>query len=133
MINKMMKMIGAVLVMVLIGASAISVSAGETARTKRDVKKPRVAVKPPKTVKVTVNRAGFNPSAINVEKGYPLTLVFYRATREGCGTEVMFPALNIRRNLPLKRNVTVKFTPKETGEISFSCGMNMMKGKIVAN
>ena len=131
--NKMMKMIGAVLMMVAIGASGMSVSAGETAKTKRAVKKTRVAVKHPKTVKVTVNRQGFSPSTINVEKGSPLTLVFYRATREGCGTEVMFPSLNIRRNLPLKRNVTVKFTPKETGEISFSCGMNMMKGKIVAN
>ena len=121
------------LVMVIIGASGMSVPAGETGKTKRTVKKTRVAVKHPKTVKVTVNREGFNPSMIKVEKGYPLTLVFYRATREGCGTEVMFPALNIRRNLPLKRNVTVKFTPKETDEIAFSCGMNMMKGKIIAN
>ncbi len=86
----------------------------------------------PKTVKVRVTKDGFSPSTINVEKGHELTLVFYRADNEGCGKEVVFPSLNIRKKLPLKKNVTVKITPSKAGEINFSCGMNMMKGTIIA-
>ncbi|MEO8647732.1 MAG: hypothetical protein ABI539_01060 [Acidobacteriota bacterium] len=34
----------------------------------------------PKTVRITVNKNGFSPSSINVEEGYPLTLIFKRTT-----------------------------------------------------
>lgn len=129
--NKIMKSLVVSLLALIIAASSSNAFANPTGEKR--IKKANVSKKHPKTVKVTVNKNGFSPSTINVEKGYPLTLVFYRATREGCGTEVVFPALNIRKKLPLKKNITVKFTPKESDEINFSCGMNMMKGKIIAN
>jgi plastocyanin domain-containing protein len=81
--------------------------------------------------KNAVKKNGFTPSTIEVEKGYPLTLIFRRATKEGCGNKVVFPSLNISRNLPVGKNVTVKFTPDKTGDISFTCGMGMMRGSIV--
>jgi plastocyanin domain-containing protein len=130
--NKRVTILTFALVLLLIGSGVSEGFAGH--QSKKGLKKARItAFSHPKTVKVTVNGEGFNPSTIKVEKGHPLSLVFYRVERDGCGAEVVFPALNIRRTLPLKRNVTVKFTPKESGEIAFSCGMNMMKGKIVAN
>lgn len=41
--------------------------------------------------------------------------------------------LNIRKTLPLKKDVNVVITPQESGEVAFACGMVMMKGLIVAH
>ena len=87
----------------------------------------------PKTVRITVNKKGFSPSSISAEQGSPLTLIFKRPKNEGCGNKVVFPSLNITRDLPVGKNITIKFTPSETGNISFTCGMGMYKGSIVVN
>ena len=126
-----MKSFAVGLAALIIGAGGINALANPIGEKK--LVKANISKKHPKTVKIAVNKNGFSPSTISVEKGHALTLVFFRATKEGCGTEVVFPALNIRKNLPLKKNVTVQIMPKEAGEIIFSCGMNMMKGKIIAN
>lgn len=87
----------------------------------------------PKTVRITVSKNGFSPSSITTEQGSPLTLIFKRPKNEGCGNKVIFPTLNITKDLPVGKNVTIKFTPTETGNISFTCGMGMLKGNIVVN
>lgn len=86
----------------------------------------------PKTVRVRVTKKGFSPSSINTEAGSPLTLIFTRRTNEGCGNKVVFPSLGIMKNLPVGKAVTVKITPRQEGTISFTCGMGMYKGSIVA-
>ncbi len=126
--NKMMKMLAIGLMSLIIGAKGTAAFASPTIK-----KAGVVAAKHPKTVKITVTKDGFTPSSIRAEKGYPLTLVFYRADNKGCGKEVVFESLNIRKKLPLKKNVTIVVTPQETGEIAFACGMGMMKGSIVAH
>lgn len=87
----------------------------------------------PKTVRITVNKKGFSPSSISTEQGSPLTLIFRRPKNEGCGNKIVFPSLNITKDLPVGKNVTIKFTPSETGNISFTCGMGMYKGSIVVS
>ncbi len=134
----MMKMLAAGLMSLIIGAGGTAVFANSTNNKagKKAGKKASVAAAKkmhPKTVKVTVTKDGFSPSSIRAEKGYPLTLVFYRADNKGCGKEVVSESLNIRKKLPLKKNVTVVITPTDTGEIAFACGMGMMKGSIVAH
>lgn len=85
----------------------------------------------PKTVRISVSEKGFSPSSISAEEGFPLTLIFTRRSRQGCGNKVVFPSLGIEKNLPLGKPVTVRVTPR-AGKISFSCGMGMYKGSIVA-
>lgn len=46
-------------------------------------------------------------------------------------TEVVFAALNLRRDLPLHQPVTIAFTPDTRGESTFACGMNMLRGALV--
>lgn len=87
----------------------------------------------PKTVRITVSKKGFSPASVSAEQGSPLTLIFRRPKNEGCGNKVVFPSLNITRDLPVGKNVTIKFTPSETGSISFTCGMGMYKGSIVVS
>jgi plastocyanin domain-containing protein len=61
----------------------------------------------------------------------PTRITFVRTTEKTCGTEVVFPSLNIKRALPLNHPVQIEFTPSTTGEIAFACGMNMLKGVVV--
>ncbi len=91
----------------------------------------KVAAKHPKTVRISVSKDGFSPSSISVEEGFPVTLIFTRKDKQGCGNKVVFPSLNIKKNLPVGKPVTVKITPDKSGDIAFTCGMGMMKGNIV--
>ncbi len=84
-----------------------------------------------RTVKIRVDKNGFSPASIEVEAGHKLNLVFTRTGDDNCGNVVVFPKLKIRRNLPVGKDVIVSLTPKEAGNISFTCGMGMYKGSLV--
>jgi plastocyanin domain-containing protein len=89
--------------------------------------------KPRKDQRVTINLTGrgYEPSSFRLEKGVRARLIFIRKTEYECGREVVFPAYNIRRELPLNTPVTIRFTPRKTGTFSFTCGMNMLHGKLI--
>lgn len=81
-------------------------------------------------VRVSVS-GGFSPQSVEVRKGEPVRLVFLRDEKPTCATEVVFPSLGIRRELPVGKPVAIDITPEKTGDIAFSCGMNMFRGKLV--
>ncbi|MBI2892489.1 MAG: cupredoxin domain-containing protein [Deltaproteobacteria bacterium] len=81
---------------------------------------------------VTVDSDGYHPATIHAPAGKALKIVFTRTTDRSCGTEVVFPSLDIRRDLPLNRPVEVTVTPT-AGTVSFTCGMSMYRGSIVAH
>lgn len=83
------------------------------------------------TARIVVNEQGFDPPKVGVRAGTAARLTFVRTTDKTCGTEVVFPSLNIKRALPLNEPVQIEFTPSRTGEIAFACGMNMFKGMVV--
>ena len=91
------------------------------------------ATTPPgdQTPKIVVNAQGFEPSRVTLRAGTAARLTFVRTTDSTCGTEVVFPSLKIKRPLPLNEPVQVEFTPARTGDIAFTCGMNMLKGSVV--
>src|SRR6266508_3486072 len=80
------------------------------------------------TVEVTSN--GFEPSSLKLKAGVPAKVTFVRKTDETCAKEVVIKEYKIDRKLPLNEAVTVEFTPN-TGEFTFACGMNMIKGKLI--
>ncbi len=86
---------------------------------------------PSDAVKVTVSKKGYEPSEIKVEQGKPVKLAFTRADAENCGGEIVFSNLNIKKKLPVGETVLVEFTPTEASDISFTCGMGMMNGKVI--
>ena len=88
---------------------------------------------PADAIKITISSKGYEPSSFNVKKDQPVTLAFNRLDANNCGGEVVFPKLNIRKVLPVGETVLVEFTPTEAGELAFSCGMGMLKGKVVVN
>jgi len=83
------------------------------------------------TAKVTVTNAGYEPAALSLKADVPAKLTFVRTGESRCGEEVVFPEYSIKKTLPLNEPVEVTFTPKKTGKVDFTCGMNMMKGSLV--
>ncbi|MDO8678615.1 MAG: efflux RND transporter periplasmic adaptor subunit [Acidobacteriota bacterium] len=80
---------------------------------------------------VTVTDASFDPQRITLKSGVPARVTFTRTSDKTCATSVVFPSLNIRRDLPLNQPVAIEFTPDKSGEIAFACGMNMLRGSVV--
>ncbi len=126
--SKMTKMLATGFVSMIIVASGITAFANPTNKNAGN-KLSVIAAKHPKTVRVAVTKDGFNPSQIRVEKDYELTMIFTRAAGKSCGSKVTFPSLNMSHKLPVGREVTVKITPDNFGEIAFTCGK--MKGNIL--
>lgn len=81
-------------------------------------------------VKVTV-KGGYSPGVIVVKKGAPVRLDFYRDETASCSEQVVFGDFGIARHLPAHRTTSVEFTPDKEGEFAFTCGMNMMRGRLV--
>lgn len=74
---------------------------------------------------------GYHPDRITVREGERVALRFVRHECSGCTREVVFPALNIRRELPPHRPVVIELPALRAGEYAFQCGMNMVRGTIV--
>jgi multidrug efflux pump subunit AcrA (membrane-fusion protein) len=83
------------------------------------------------SAKFVVNEQGFEPVKVALRAGTLARLTFLRTTDKTCGTEVVFPSLDIKRALPLNEPVVIEFTPQRSGDIAFACGMNMLHGTIV--
>ena len=88
-------------------------------------------VTPGGRVAITVDGDGYHPATIRATAGQPVTMVFTRTTDETCGQQLVFPAQNIHRDLPLRSPVEVTMTPT-SGTIAFTCGMAMYHGALVA-
>jgi plastocyanin domain-containing protein len=84
-----------------------------------------------KTVRINISQQGYAPASVSVRKGQTVRLVFYRSDENNCGDELIFPALNIKRQIPVRKSVGVTITPRKTGDIDFTCGMGMYRGKIL--
>ena len=85
------------------------------------------------SVRIVLDRRGYEPSEFRLRKGIPARVTFLRKTNDECGEVVVIPAYGIRRNLPLNQPVTVQFTPTRTGTFDFACGMDMLHGQIIVN
>ncbi|MES2462688.1 MAG: cupredoxin domain-containing protein [Armatimonadota bacterium] len=78
---------------------------------------------------VTIDH-GYQPSQVVVKAGRPVELTLHRKEASGCGDVVQFPGLGIKKTLKPGETAVVKFTPKKSGSIAFTCGMSMYKGEI---
>jgi plastocyanin domain-containing protein len=81
-------------------------------------------------VKITV-KGGYTPNVVVVKQGRPVRLDFYRDETSSCSEQVVFGDFGIARDLPAFRSTPVEFTPQKPGEFTWTCGMNMLRGKLV--
>ena len=82
------------------------------------------------TVTVVV-QGGYKPDLIVARKGVPLRLVFDRRETSPCSDEIVLPEFGVRRALPAHAKTELTITPEREGEFEFTCGMNMLHGKIL--
>ena len=94
--------------------------AGVQAERRGDVQVARVVI-----------RGAYDPDRIVVEAGRPVRLDFYRDETNACSEVLVLDAFGIHRELPAFETTSVQFTPREPGEFEFTCGMNMMRGRVV--
>lgn len=81
-------------------------------------------------IKVTV-KGGYAPDVIVVKKGMPVRLDFYRDETASCSEQIVFGDFGIARDLPAFKTTSIEFTPAKSGEFTFTCGMNMLRGKLI--
>ncbi len=85
------------------------------------------------TARILITETGYSRNTVKLRRGIPARLTFLRQTDATCATEIVIPAYGINQNLPLGRAVVVTFTPKRSGEFTFTCGMKMMRGKLIVS
>jgi plastocyanin domain-containing protein len=81
-------------------------------------------------IEITV-KGGYSPDVIVVEIGKPVRLKFYRDETSSCSEQVILSDLGIARDLAPFKTTPVQFIPDRKGEFPFTCGMNMLHGKLI--
>ncbi len=76
-------------------------------------------------------KGGYEPDVIVVEKGRPVRLDFYRDETASCSDTVVFGDFGVAKPLPASKTTAVEFTPQKAGEFTFTCGMNMLRGRLI--
>lgn len=86
---------------------------------------------PAGAVAVTADDKGFTPSSVSFKKGDKASLVFTRTSDDTCATEVVFPELGIKKELPKGTPVTIDIPTEKDRRLTFQCGMGMYKSAVV--
>jgi plastocyanin len=138
------KLFAGISALTLIGAAACA-RAADNPGPKADSKKadskaaakeapkdaPKEAAKGGQTIQMKVTDKGFEPAAVTVKKGEPVTLVITRTTEHTCATDIVIDDYGIKTALPLNKAVTVTFTPKKAGDLAYGCAMGKMIGGVL--
>ena len=74
---------------------------------------------------------GYTPGTIILKKSQPARIIFDRKDSSPCLDQIVFPDFGVHVDLPMGDQYVVEITPEEAGEYGFSCGMNMMHGKMI--
>ena len=82
-------------------------------------------------IPIEVESGIYIPSTIRVSQGKPITLRFTRYDASPCAEMVVFPALGISAELPVKKPFDISLPLDKTGEFEFTCAMGMYRGKLI--
>ena len=77
-----------------------------------------------------LNYNGYSPSTLRVKAGIPVRWVINVKQMSGCTNEIIMPTYSIKKKLQYGENI-IEFTPKQKGEVKFSCWMRMVWGKFI--
>lgn len=81
-------------------------------------------------VKMDQLAGGYKPNKFTIKKGIPVKWIINSKKPDSCAASILAPKIGVKKFLELGENI-VEFTPKETGEIKFSCTMGMYTGKFI--
>jgi plastocyanin domain-containing protein len=84
------------------------------------------------TQEITITvQGGYEPAEVKLKKGIPARLVFDRQETSGCSEEVVIPDFGVRKFLPAFQKTTVELKPETAGSFEFTCGMSMLRGRLI--
>lgn len=103
-----------------------------------NVKKNNTTTPPPatapsenvQTIEMDQLGGGYKPNQFTIKKNVPVRWVINSKSPYACSATIYSKKLGINQDLKPGINI-IEFTPKETGEISFSCLMGMYSGKFI--
>src|SRR5579883_836248 len=104
---------------VLLAVAAVASAAGCDKKAEGGTAGPTAA---PGELRVTAGEHGFTPTSLDLPKGGPgskATVTFVRVTDKTCATEVVFPDLSLKKDLPLNTPVTVDVPTDSARKLSF--------------
>jgi sulfite exporter TauE/SafE/copper chaperone CopZ len=78
-------------------------------------------------VHMVENGSGYSPNKFSIKKDVPVKWVIDAQAPYSCASAIVVPKLAIRQNLVAGEN-TIEFTPREVGQLPFSCSMGMYTG-----
>ena len=76
-------------------------------------------------------RGGYTPATIRARVGQKLRLTFDRQETNPCSEEIVFPDFGVRRYLPAFKQTLIEIEPKAPGSYEFTCGMSMLRGRLI--
>ena len=85
-------------------------------------------------IAIDVGDAGYAPARVEVKAGEPVVIVFTRRSEATCAADVHFAlpdGTQIDEELPRGKPVEIPLRIDRVGEVTYSCGMNMLCGTIV--
>jgi plastocyanin domain-containing protein len=82
------------------------------------------------SIAIKVSEKGYQPAGLTAEAGERLTLVFTRTADIECARFVKVPGVAGQTELPVGQPIPIKLTMPTTGEVVFTCGMDMFRGVI---
>ena len=109
-----------------------SLSGNKTLTSAPPASKPTI-VNGVQIIRMTADGLGYTPNGLYVQKNMPVKWIINGKSLNSCNGQIVVPSLNINKTLQSGENI-IEFTPKDK-DISFSCGMGMIRGviKVVDN
>ena len=86
----------------------------------------------PREVAISVTDAGFVPAQVVIRKDEAVTLVVTRKTEQTCATAMFFEGSTEEHALPFNQAVRIDLPAGQPDTLRYACGMNMIKGEILA-
>jgi plastocyanin domain-containing protein len=84
------------------------------------------------SVEIQVKDGTYQPAAVEVVAGQPLSLRFVRHDATPCAEKVVFISLGISAELPLGRMQDIHLPALKPGMYEFTCQMGMYRGRLIA-
>jgi len=82
------------------------------------------------TIEMVVDRHGWTPNSFVLKKDIPVKWKINAKELTYCNDTIIIPNYDLKMKLK-KGEQVIEFTPKEAGEINWSCWMNMIPGQFV--
>ena len=82
-------------------------------------------------IEILVKDGVYSPAHIQVKQGDKIRLRFIREDPSPCAEKVIFNSLGKTLELPVNESTDIELQLEETGEIDFTCEMQMYRGKLL--